>query len=103
MFEASNVDVSYGKSRIIQNLSLSVESGSRTAILGRNGVGKTTFLKSAIGLLPVGAGKMTFDGRDITKMPLYEIAENTGSVFQNPRSQFFNDFCEYGNVPDIQI
>ena len=68
MFEASNVDVSYGKSRIIQNLSLSVESGSRTAILGRNGVGKTTFLKSAIGLLPVGAGKMTFDGRDITKM-----------------------------------
>ena len=34
MFEASNVDVSYGKSRIIQNLSLSVESGSRTAILG---------------------------------------------------------------------
>ena len=68
MFEASNVDVSYGKSRIIQNLSLSVESGSRTAILGRNGVGKTTFLKSAIGLLPVGAGQMTFDGRDITKM-----------------------------------
>ena len=68
MFEASNVDVSYGKSRIIQNLSLPVESGSRTAILGRNGVGKTTFLKSAIGLLPVGAGKMTFDGRDITKM-----------------------------------
>ena len=68
MFEASNVDVSYGKSRIIKNLSLSVESGSRTAILGRNGVGKTTFLKSAIGLLPVGAGKMTFDGRDITKM-----------------------------------
>lgn len=68
MFEASNVDVSYGKSRIIQNLSLSVEAGSRTAILGRNGVGKTTFLKSAIGLLPVGAGKMTFDGRDITNM-----------------------------------
>lgn len=68
MFEASNVDVSYGKSRIIQNLSLSVEDGSRTAILGRNGVGKTTFLKSAIGLLPVGAGKMTFDGRDITNM-----------------------------------
>lgn len=83
MFEASNVDVSYGKSRIIQNLSLSVESGSRTAILGRNGVGKTTFLKSAIGLLPVGAGKMTFDGRDITKMkPFHRSLAGMGYVPQ---------------------
>ena len=83
MFEASNEDVSYGKSRIIQNLSLSVESGSRTAILGRNGVGKTTFLKSAIGLLPVGAGKMTFDGRDITKMkPFHRSLAGMGYVPQ---------------------
>lgn len=83
MFEATDVSVSYGKSRVINNLSLQIEKGSRTAILGRNGVGKTTFLKSAMGVLPIGTGKLIFDGKDITKMKTFKRSiEGLGYVPQ---------------------
>lgn len=83
MFEATGVNVSYGKSRVINNLSLQIEKGSRTAILGRNGVGKTTFLKSAMGVLPMGTGKLIFDGKDITKIRTFKRSmEGLGYVPQ---------------------
>lgn len=75
MFKAENVDVSYGKSKVINNLSLEIKKGSRTAILGRNGVGKTTFLKSAMGVLPMGNGTLTFDGQDITRMKTFRRSQ----------------------------
>lgn len=75
MFDAENVNVSYGKSRVINDLSLHIEKGTRMAILGRNGVGKTTFLKSAMGVLPVASGRITFDGQDITKMKTYRRSQ----------------------------
>lgn len=75
MFDATDVNVSYGKSRVINNLSLHIEKGSRMAILGRNGVGKTTFLKSAMGILPVTSGTITFDGKDITQMKTYRRSQ----------------------------
>lgn len=71
MFKAENVCVNYGKSRVVTGLSLHIEQGSRVAILGRNGVGKTTFLKSVIGILPVAGGKLTFEGKDITGMKTF--------------------------------
>lgn len=83
MLEATEVNVSYGKSQVINNLSLNIEKGSRTAILGRNGVGKTTFLKSAMGVLPMGSGRLIFDGKDITKMkPFKRSLEGLGFVPQ---------------------
>lgn len=75
MFIAENVSVSYGKSRVINDLSIHIEKGSRTAILGRNGVGKTTFLKSAMGILPMNTGTLTFDGKDITKMKTFKRSQ----------------------------
>lgn len=74
MFKATDVNVSYGKSKVINNLSMHIKEGSRTAILGRNGVGKTTFLKSAMGILPMSTGTLIFDGQDITKMKTYKRA-----------------------------
>lgn len=68
MFEAVDVHVSYGKSRVINGLNLRVEQGERVAILGRNGVGKTTFLKSLMGILPMTKGSVSFDGKDFTHM-----------------------------------
>ncbi len=83
MFEATEINVSYGKSRVINNLSLHIKKGSITAILGRNGVGKTTFLKSAMGVLPMNAGKLIFDGKDITKMKTFKRSlEGLGYVPQ---------------------
>lgn len=75
MFKATGVNVSYGKSKVINDLSIHIEKGSRTAILGRNGVGKTTFLKSAMGILPFVTGTLEFDGKDITKMKTYKRSQ----------------------------
>lgn len=83
MFNAKDVNVSYGKSRVINNLSIQIKKGSITAILGRNGVGKTTFLKSSMGVLPMSTGKLVFDGKDITKMKTYKRSlEGLGYVPQ---------------------
>lgn len=83
MFEATDVNVSYGKSRVINNLSIQIGKGSITAILGRNGVGKTTFLRSAMGILPMSTGKLMFDGKDITKMKTFKRSlEGLGYVPQ---------------------
>ncbi|MBQ3583337.1 MAG: ATP-binding cassette domain-containing protein [Lachnospiraceae bacterium] len=83
MFKATDVNVSYGKSKVINDLSIHIEKGSRTAILGRNGVGKTTLLKSAMGILPMSTGTLMFDGKDITKMKTYKRSlEGLGYVPQ---------------------
>ncbi len=75
MFKATGVNVSYGKSKVINDLSLHIGKGSRTAILGRNGVGKTTFLKSAMGILPMSSGTLEFDGQDITRMKTFKRSQ----------------------------
>ena len=83
MFEATQVNVSYGKSRVINDLSLHIKKGSITAVLGRNGVGKTTFLKSAMGILPMSSGKLIFDGKDITRIKTFKRSlEGLGYVPQ---------------------
>ncbi len=83
MLTATNVSVSYGKSVVINNLSLHIEQGSITAILGRNGVGKTTFLKSAMGILPMTNGSLMFNGTDISRLRPYKRSlEGLGYVPQ---------------------
>jgi urea transport system ATP-binding protein len=62
----------YGGSHILRNLAFEARLGEVTVILGRNGVGKTTLLKSLMGVVPAKAGKVTLDGADITKVPSYE-------------------------------
>lgn len=83
MFTAANVSVSYGKSIVISNLSLHIGKGNITAILGRNGVGKTTFLKSAMGILPMTTGSISFNGADISGLrPSRRSLEGLGYVPQ---------------------
>lgn len=83
MFVATGINVSYGKSKVINDLSIHIEKGKIVAILGRNGVGKTTFLKSAMGVIPMGTGSLTFDGKDITKMKVFKRSlEGLGYVPQ---------------------
>lgn len=76
MLKAAGVNVSYGKSKVVNDLSLHIKRGSRTAILGRNGVGKTTFLKSVMGILPMASGTLEFDGQDITGIKTYKRAQS---------------------------
>jgi len=62
----------YGGSHILRNVSFEAKLGEVTVILGRNGVGKTTLLKSLMGVVPVKAGTVNLAGHDITRAPSYE-------------------------------
>jgi urea transport system ATP-binding protein len=72
MLKVENLNQYYGGSHILRNLSFEAKIGEVTTLLGRNGVGKTTLLKSLMGLVKVKTGSISFDGQDITHAPSYE-------------------------------
>lgn len=72
MLKAEHIAVNYGKSRIVTNVSFEVKQKDRLVILGRNGVGKTTLLKSLIGILPLKDGKLYLEEKDISRLKAYE-------------------------------
>ena len=78
----------YGASYVLQGVSLSVEQGSVIALLGRNGVGKTTTIRSIIGFTPVRRGRIVFKGADITREPTYAIARRGVALVPQGRRIF---------------
>jgi urea transport system ATP-binding protein len=75
--------VYYGESHVVRGVSFELAAGETIAIMGRNGMGKTTLLKSLIGLLPARSGKVALDGRDLTGARTYErVALGMGYVPQ---------------------
>jgi branched-chain amino acid transport system ATP-binding protein len=74
MLELTDVHTYYGKSYILQGVSLKVEKGTIVALLGRNGMGKTTTVRSIIGFTPPRHGVIRFEGKEITGMPPYKIS-----------------------------
>lgn len=69
MLQVEKLNVYYGESHILRDVSFAVEPGQVACLMGRNGVGKTTTLKAIMGLLPTRSGQIKFDGTDITKEP----------------------------------
>jgi urea transport system ATP-binding protein len=65
MLEVRGLNVAYGESQVLWDVSLDVPAGSVVCLMGRNGVGKTTLLKSIMGLLPTRSGRVAFDGADL--------------------------------------
>ena len=74
MLEVKDLDVAYGESHVVHGVSFSVEKNTALAIMGRNGMGKTTVMKALIGMLPARRGSVRLDGRDLSKLPSYERA-----------------------------
>ncbi len=72
MLKIENLDSYYGESRVINGLSLQAERGKITCLIGRNGVGKSTTLKSIMGLVKTPAGKILLNDRDIIRMKTYD-------------------------------
>jgi branched-chain amino acid transport system ATP-binding protein len=72
LLSVDGIDAAYGQSRILRDLSLSVDRGEVVSLVGRNGAGKTTTLRAIVGILTPSAGTVTFDGEDITHLPDYE-------------------------------
>ncbi|MBI4255886.1 MAG: urea ABC transporter ATP-binding subunit UrtE [Candidatus Rokubacteria bacterium] len=66
MLSVSGLDVAYGESQVLWAVDLEVGAGELVCLMGRNGVGKTTLLKTAMGLLPARRGRVRFDGADVT-------------------------------------
>jgi branched-chain amino acid transport system ATP-binding protein len=73
MLEVDALDAWYGKARILFGVSLAVNAGECVALMGRNGAGKSTTMKSIMGLMARRAGRVVFRGRDISALPPYRI------------------------------
>lgn len=97
MMEIENLKVSYGKSRVINGVSMKICQGDKIVIMGRNGVGKTTLVKSLIGLLPSFEGRIFYCNEDITKhSPSMRSAAGIGYVPQG--REIFSDFTVEENL-----
>lgn len=68
-----NLSVAYGDALALDTVSITVESGTITTIIGANGAGKTTLIRAIAGLLPINGGRVRFDGQDIAGLPSYRI------------------------------
>ena len=74
MLRVAGVNQYYGGSHILRDIAFDVAPGACTALLGRNGVGKTTLLRCLMGLLPIRSGEVMFDGKSIAGLPPYARA-----------------------------
>ena len=73
MLQLDKINSGYGRAQILRDLSLTVNSGEILCLLGRNGAGKTTVMKTIMGLLPLMSGSMTLDGQDIGQLPPHMV------------------------------
>ena len=69
-----NVDLHYGAAIALRKVSVAAETGRVTCVMGRNGVGKTSLLRAITGAHPISAGRIVWDGADITRLPTYARA-----------------------------
>ena len=74
LLDVTDLNTYYGESHVLQDISLNVAEGEIVALLGRNGMGKSTTLKSIMGLLKPRSGKVTFEDRDLTRQRPHKVA-----------------------------
>lgn len=104
MLELKNIKKSYDKKTILNDISLTIETGEIVSILGPSGSGKTTLLNSILGLTKIDGGKIIFDGQDLSNVPMKDRGFNI--VFQDyalfPNLNAYDNII-YGlrNRPDI--
>lgn len=97
MLAIEGVQASYSGSLVLQGVDLEVPRGRIMALMGRNGMGKTTLLKSIMGLLPVRKGSILFQGEPIQKLPAHTIARR-GIGYVPQGREIFSDFTVEGNL-----
>jgi branched-chain amino acid transport system ATP-binding protein len=75
LLEIDDIETCYGRSQVLFGLSFTVGAGEMVTLMGRNGMGKTTTVRSIMGLTPAMAGSIRFQGRDIRGLPAYRVAK----------------------------
>src|SRR6185312_7648534 len=74
MLQVDRVDLHYGAAIALRQVSIAAEPGRITALLGRNGVGKTSLLRAIVGAHPISRGSIRWDGAEISSLPIYDRA-----------------------------
>ncbi len=97
LLEIKNVTSGYGDVQILWGSSLSLEKGKLTCLVGGNGVGKTTLLRTIMGLIRPWSGTVLFDGKDVSRLPAFTKAE-MGIVLVPEGRQLFTDMTVYENL-----
>ncbi len=95
--EINNIASGYGEVQILWGASLKLEKGKLTTLVGSNGVGKTTLLRTVMGILKPWQGSVTFAGRDITRLSSHGRAKS-GLVLVPEGRQLFTDMTVYENL-----
>ncbi len=90
MLRVEGLDSGYGESRVLFGMALQVGAGEAATLLGRNGMGKTTTVRAILGLLPARAGRIVFDGADITGLAPYRVAQAGIGLVPEVRQVFPN-------------
>jgi urea transport system ATP-binding protein len=72
MFEVHNLSAAYGQSEVLHGINISAHAGEIVALVGRNGMGKSTLMKSLIGVMPARSGRIVVDGADVSGLPSYQ-------------------------------
>jgi branched-chain amino acid transport system ATP-binding protein len=101
LLELEEIHTAYGLSRVLFGISLTVNQGECVCLLGRNGVGKTTTMRSVMGLTPPSAGHVRFKSRDITGWPPYRVAR-AGIGFVPEDRRIFAELSVWENLDVAQ-
>jgi urea transport system ATP-binding protein len=88
MLAAENIQLYYGASHILRDVSVTAEPGSITCVMGRNGVGKTSLMRAVMGLQPIRSGKIMWEGRDIAALKPHERARRGVALVPQGREIF---------------
>ena len=97
LLEIDGIETCYGLSQVLFGLSLSVRSGEMVALMGRNGMGKTTTIRSIMGMTPARAGTIRFAGEEVRSLPSYKIAKLGIGLVPEGR-QIFPNLTVYENL-----
>ena len=97
LLEVDEIHTAYGLSRVLFGISLEIATGECVCLLGRNGVGKTTTMRSIMGLTPPGAGRVRLQGHDITGWPPHRVAR-AGIGFVPEDRRIFAELTVWENL-----
>lgn len=101
MLRVEDIHTYYGESHALQGVTLEVDAGEVVCLLGRNGAGKSTTLKSIMGLTPPRSGKVIFNGRDIARRPAHWVARQGIALVPEDR-RIFPGLSVYENLEVAQ-
>ena len=97
ILEVKDISSGYGEVQILWGSSLKLEKGKLTCLVGGNGVGKTTLLRTVMGLIRPWKGSIAFEGQDVSRLPAYTKAE-MGLILVPEGRQLFTDMSVYENL-----